>query len=173
MAYCKFRDRPPSQGSPKNTPETTVATVATVARGTGQISRPETHHITTETPQIGRGTPATMATVATEAGDPDSPAQRNTVKTHLSSADPGDIPNALRRCAHCGSSKPTPNLVAVDGMTVYLHYGCETAYNRHRHAAHRATNGNADLSPYEEDFPSQARKRHRDVDRLRRPRGNR
>jgi hypothetical protein len=31
-------------------------------------------------------------------------------------------------CCHCGSSEPAPNLVAVDGLNVWLHRGCEAGY---------------------------------------------
>jgi hypothetical protein len=31
-------------------------------------------------------------------------------------------------CRHCGSSEPAPNRVAVDGLNIWLHRGCEAEY---------------------------------------------
>jgi hypothetical protein len=31
-------------------------------------------------------------------------------------------------CSHCGSSEPAPNLVAFDGLNIWLHRGCEVAW---------------------------------------------
>jgi putative DNA primase/helicase len=31
-------------------------------------------------------------------------------------------------CVHCGSPEPTPNRVAVDGLNIWLHGGCEAGY---------------------------------------------
>src|SRR5262249_3074867 len=31
-------------------------------------------------------------------------------------------------CVHCGLSEPAPNLVAYDGLNIWLHRGCEAEY---------------------------------------------
>jgi hypothetical protein len=59
---------------------------------------------------------------------PKSGPQHASATVEPPSGDPGDSTSTQPRCAQCGASQPAPNLVAVDGITVFLHRGCETTY---------------------------------------------
>jgi len=54
------------------------------------------------------------------------PHQSTSATVELPSSDPGDIPSALRRCAHCG--KPGAEPWDLNGRRVHLHPGCQHAW---------------------------------------------
>jgi hypothetical protein len=136
MAYRKFHDR-------------TVATVATVAKGTGQNQKPGSNEInslgsgslshsapgTSPDFQKSRGTLATMATTATNGVGGPGPVQRNTSKSQTSTERPQAAHRAApgngraasedsHLCDHCG--QPGAELWTIDdGRTVYLHDQCQ------------------------------------------------